>query len=285
MLDKMMNAQDYALQANGSFALPDACFKVKALMEDENSEISDFANVISVDPSMTSRLLQIANSAIYSFPGQISTISRAITIIGTQAVYNMMLVDVAASAFKHFENQAIDLKRFWRMSIYCGLVTKNLAIKAGIKDIERLFVAGLLQNFGELLVAKITPEVAQRCEQYSRDNLPWDLQELALGFTYTEVSAELLKIWQLPEKIIIPIRHFNQAKSNQINQDVKILNLASRLALLDSHEDEFDYEQIIDESLCESVKLSREDIEQVTEIASNDAAGILSVMNPKLFSR
>jgi len=280
-----MNAHEYALQANGSFALPDACFKVKALMEDEDSAISDFADVISVDPSMTSRLLQIANSAIYRFPGEISTISRAITVIGTQAIYNMMLVDVAASAFKHFSNQAIDLKRFWRMSIYCGLVTKNLAILVGIKDIERLFVAGLLQNFGELLVAKITPEVATRCEQYNRDNLPWALQELALGFSYTDISAELLKIWQLPEKIIIPIRHFNQAQSNQINQDVKVLNLASRLALLDSHEDEFDYGEVIDESLCQSLKLSKEDIEQVTDVAAYDAVGILTVMNPKLFSR
>lgn len=51
-----MNAHDYALQANGSFALPDACFKVKALMVDASAEISDFADVI--DPSMTSRLLQ-----------------------------------------------------------------------------------------------------------------------------------------------------------------------------------------------------------------------------------
>jgi len=280
-----MNAHEYALQANGSFALPDACFKVKALMEDEHSVISDFADVISVDPSMTSRLLQIANSAIYNFPGEISTISRAITIIGTQAIYNMMLVDVAASAFKHFSNQAIDLKRFWRMSIYCGLVSKNIAIKAGIKDIERLFVAGLLQNFGELIVAKISPEIAQRCEQYSAKNRPWQLQELALGFTYTDVSAELLKIWQLPEKIIIPIRHFNQAKSEQINQDVKVLNLASRLALLDSHADEFEYQDLVDESLCRSLKVTPEDIAQVTEIAAVDAEGILTVMNPKLFSR
>ena len=280
-----MIAREYALQANGSFALPDACFKVKALMEDENSEISDFADVISVDPSMTSRLLQIANSAIYHFPGEISTISRAITIIGTQAIYNMMLVDVAASAFKHFENQAIDLKRFWRMSIFCGLVSKNLAIKAGITDIERLFVAGLLQNFGELLVAKITPETAKSCEQYNRENLPWALQELALGYTYTDISAELLKIWQIPEKIIIPIRHFNQAQSNQINKDVKVLNLASRLALLDSHSDLFEYDEVIDESLCESLKLSKEVIKQVVEIAANDAEGILTVMNPKLFTR
>lgn len=280
-----MNAHDYALQANGSFALPDACFKVKALIESEDSVIADFADVISVDPSMTSRLLQIANSTIYNFPGEISTISRAITIIGTQALYNMMLVDVAASAFKHFENQAIDLKRFWRLSIFCGLVTKGLAIKAGVKDIERLFVAGLLQNFGELIVAKISPEIAQRCEKYNQKNLPWTLQELALGFTYTDVTAELLKIWQIPEKIIIPIRHFNQAKSNQINNDVKILNLASRLALIDSHEDLFLYEDIIDESLCKSLKLTREDIEQVIEVAAIDSENILTIMNPKMFSR
>ncbi len=280
-----MHAREYALQANGSFALPDACLKVKALMEDESSIISDFADVIGVDPSMTLRLLQIANSAIYRFPGEVSTISRAVSIIGTQAIYNMMLVDVAASAFKHFSNQVIDLKRFWRMSVFCALVSKNLAIKAGIKDIERLFVAGLLQNFGELLVAKITPEIAQRCEQYNQDNLPWTLQELALGFTYTNISAELLKIWQLPEKIIIPIRHCHQAQSHQINKDVKVLNLASRLALLDSHVETFCYDQVINDSLCKSLKSTEEDISQAVKFAEEDAISILTLMNPKLFSR
>lgn len=280
-----MNAHDYAIQANGSFALPDACFKIKALMEDENSEISDFADVIGIDPSMTSRLLQIANSAIYSFPGEISTISRAITIIGTQAIYNMMLVDVAASAFKHFENQAIDLKRFWRMSIFCGLTAKNLAIQAGVRDIERLFVAGLLQNFGELLVAKITPEIAQGCEKYDSEHLPWQLQELALGFTYTDISADLLKIWQIPEKIILPIRHFNEAQNIQLNKDVKILQLASRLALLDSHPEAFSFEGLIDERLSQDLKLSVTDLTQAAEFAAIEASNILAMMNPKLFSK
>lgn len=280
-----MNAHEYALEANGSFALPDACFKVKALMEDEDSTIEDFANVISIDPSMTSRLLQIANSAIYSFPGEISTISRAITIIGTQAIYNMMLVDVASTAFKHFSNQAIDLKRFWRMSIFCGLATKNLAIHAGIRDIERLFVAGLLQNFGELIVAKTTPELAQHCEKYSAEKLPWALQKEALGFTYTDVSAELLKIWQIPEKIILPIRHFNDASSIEINKDVKILYLASRLALVDSHPDEFSYDETIDESLCKALNISADDLINAATFASNEAENILSIMNVSLFTK
>jgi HD-like signal output (HDOD) protein len=280
-----MNAHEYAVQANGSFALPDACFKIKGLMETEDSTIEDFANVISVDPSMTSRLLQIANSAIYSFPGEISTISRAITIIGTQAIYNMMLVDVAATAFKHFSNQAIDLKRFWRMSIFCGLATKNLAIKSGIRDIERLFVAGLLQNFGELIVAKITPEIAQQCEKYSPEQLPWTLQQQALGFTYTDISAELLKIWQIPEKIILPIRHYNEAHTIQINKDVKVLYLASRLALVDSHPDEFNYDDHVDESLCKSLNISSDDLALAVEFASEEAENILTIMNGRLYSK
>lgn len=280
-----MKAQEYALQAGGSFALPDVCFKVKALMNNERSEVSDFADLISVDPSMTSRLLQITNSAIYSFQGEISTISRAISIIGTQALYNMLLVDAAASAFKHFENQAIDLKRFWRMSVFCGLVSKNLAIKAGIRDIERLFVAGLLQNFGELIVAKVTPEIAQQCEKYNAEQLPWALQELQLGYTYTDISADLLKIWQIPEKIILPIRHFKSASSIEINKDVKILNLASRLALIDSHSDKFSYEGLVDESFCKPLDLTVDDLIQADEFAGKEATSILSMMNPSLFSK
>ncbi|REL37496.1 HDOD domain-containing protein [Thalassotalea euphylliae] len=280
-----MQAIDYANQANGSFALPDACFKVKTLMEDENSTAKDFANVISIDPSMTSRLLKIANSAVYSFPGEISTISRAITIIGTQSIYNMMLVDVASSAFKHFANQAIDLKRFWRMSVYCGLAAKNLAISAGIRDIERLFVAGLLQNFGELIVAKVSPEIAQHCEQYSQNDLPWQRQYQALDFTYTDVSAELLKLWQIPEKIILPIRHFNQALDIQINKDVKVMYLASRLALVDSHPELFTYDDIVDQGLCQSLGITFEELIAAAEFAHDEADNVLGIMGAKFFDK
>ncbi len=278
-----MNAHDYAVQANGSFALPDACFKVKDLIADQSSTIEDFANVISIDPSMTSRLLQIANSAIYNFPGEISTISRAITIIGTAAIYNMMLVDVAASAFKHFSNQVVDLKRFWRMSVFTGLAAKNLAIKSGIHDIERLFVVGLLENFGELLVAKINHEIADKCDKYSGSHLPWQVQKKLLGFTYTDVSAELLKIWQLPEKIILPIRYFNDAQSIQINKDVHVLYLASRLALIDSFPDRFTNDALVDSVLFKRLAIKEDDLEQAREFAACEAGSILTMMNANMF--
>lgn len=278
-----MNALDYAMQTSGSFALPDACFKIRALMDNKHSTIEDFSRVISIDPSMTSRLLQIANSAIYNFEGEISTISRAISVIGTQAIYNMMLVDVAATAFKHFSIATIDLKRFWHMSVFCGLAAKKIAIASGIDDVERLFIAGLLQNFGELIVAKTSPELAKQCECYGQNMLPWQLQQDVLGFTYTEVSAELLKLWQIPEKIILPIRHYNNAHSIQINKDIKVLYLASRLALVDCHPDVFSYEETIDMSFCQSLNISTSNLEAAVNFASLETDNILHVMNATFY--
>ncbi len=279
----MMNAYDYASQASGSFALPDACFKVKSLMEDQSSTVEDFANVISVDPSMTSRLLKIANSAVYNFPGEISTISRAITIIGTAAIYNMMLVDVAASAFKHFANQAINLKRFWKISVFTAAAAKNLAIKSNIADIERLFVAGLLANFGELLVAKVDANIAQKIDHYEGSKLPWQVQKHLLGFTYMDVSAELLKIWQIPEKIVLPIRYFNEAQSIQINKDIPVLYLASRLALIECFPQRFSLDELLDSKVFKRLSIDEDDLIFARDIAQIEADDILTMMNANMF--
>jgi HD-like signal output (HDOD) protein len=278
-----MKAEDYAQQAQGSFTVPDVCLKVRELIEDDSSTMEDFANLISVDPSLTSHLLKMANSAIYCFPGEISTISRAITIIGTQAIYTLMLVDLASSAFRHFQTDAIDNKRFWHYSVFCALATKNIAIKAGVRDIERLFVAGLLQNIGELIVARQTPELIPQCQKFSADVLPWEVQNQVLGFSYTDISAELLKQWGIPEKIILPIRHFNQARGIQLNKDVKVLYLSSRLALTDCFPDYYHSEDLIDLQICKDLQVEKEDIEDAIFFAKQETMNILSIMQASFY--
>lgn len=278
-----MNATQYAQSANGSFTLPDICLKVQQLMEDESSTIEDFANVISVDPSLTSRLLKIANSSIYNLPGQVSTISRALTIIGTQALYNMVLIDAAGAAAKHFGDSDIDLNRFWRMSIYCALVSKNLSVRAGIRDIERLFVAGLLQNFGELIIHKMAPEKAIECEKLEQDILPWQQQERVFGFTYSDVSAELLKLWSIPGKIILPIEHFSRAAHNDINIDVKVLHLAACLTISDVYGEQYQVEEIVDISLLPNLDLCAQDLIDAAKFADEETDNIMSIISADLY--
>lgn len=278
-----MNALEYAKNANGSFTLPDICLKVQNLMEDESSTIEDFANVISVDPSLTSRLLKIANSSIYNLPGQISTISRALTIIGTQALYNLVLIDAASAAVKHFGDSKVNLDRFWRMSIYCALATKNLAVRAGIRDIERMFVAGLLQNFGELIIFKEAPEKAQRCNKLNAQTLPWEIQKEILGFSYSDVSAQLLKLWDIPGKIILPIEHFNSAANNDINIDVKVLNIAACLAIVDTYNDVYNIDDIVDSAMFPSLDICHQDLVEAAEFANQETDKIMSIISVGMY--
>lgn len=276
-----MNAKDYAIKAQGSFVLPDVCFKVRQLMEDERSSAADFANVISLDPSMASRLLQIANSAIYNFRSQVTTISKAVTLVGTQAIYNMMLIDVATTAFKHFMTPSIDLKQFWISSISTGLISKNLAFHAGVKDIERMFVVGLLHNFGELIVAKINPTVAEKCNRQSLE--PIEAQQAVLGFTYAQVTAELLKLWKIPEKILIPIANYPQAEQLQVGKDAKLLFLAHRLDLGLQLAEQYPITSERNLNLCQQLKIAPAELEPAVQLASMEVDKVLLSMRLKLY--
>lgn len=276
-----MNAKDYAIKAQGSFVLPDVCFKVRQLMEDERSSAADFANVISLDPSMASRLLQIANSAIYNFRSQVTTISKAVTLVGTQAIYNMMLIDVATTAFKHFMTPSIDLKQFWISSISTGLISKNLAFHAGVKDIERMFVVGLLHNFGELIVAKINPAVAEKCNRQSLE--PIEAQQAVLGFTYAQVTAELLKLWKIPEKILIPIANYPQAEQLQVGKDAKLLFLAHRLDLGLQLSEQYPITSERNLNLCQQLKIAPAELEPAVQLASMEVDKVLLSMRLKLY--
>jgi HD-like signal output (HDOD) protein len=112
---------------------------------------------------MTSRLLPIFNSAIYSFLGEVSTILRAITIMGTQVIYHLMLVDEAATAIKHFTNQLVDLKRFWHFSAFCDLasILALVAYHPEIFSYEDCIDATLCQTL------KISTEDLKTAENFS----------------------------------------------------------------------------------------------------------------------
>ena len=274
-----------ARAANKSFALPDVCFKIRELMDDPASTIDDFANVISVDPSLASRLLKIANSALYSFQGEISTLSRAIAVIGTQAIYDLVMIDVSASAFAHFHADGLDLQRFWRQSVHCALACKMLAVHCRIKDVERLFVAGLLHQFGELLVFHADPQKALACQQYDADHLPWQLQQQQLGFTYAEVAGELLSLWQLPHKIVLPVRHQHQAHSIHINTEIKLLHIAARLALVACHPDWYSKERLIHPDIVTALKLADEALESSDQFAYEQSGAILELMQANFYTK
>jgi HD-like signal output (HDOD) protein len=276
-----INSKIIAKIATQSFALPDICVRIRSMLDDRNSAMDDIGNVLSLDPSLSSKLLKLANSPIFRFESQIDTIGKAVNVIGGEALYNLVMVETASSAFEHFSSDVIDLKKFWQQSIYCSLVAKHLAKIARIRGSERFFLLGMLHNIGELIVALHAPQEAMKCAQYDKFVSPWKLQYKVLGFHYAQCSADLLSQWQLPERLCYPVFHLHDENKAQESKEIGILYTAVRVAAAMTNERLYSLSQLVSPMVLKSLKLDQDDLTDGVKFALMEADNILAIMNPK----
>ena len=117
-----MLLEKYAAFAAKSSTLPDVCIRLRATLDDPRSSADDIGNLIGIDPSLTAKVLRLANSSLFRFPSQIESVSKAITVIGGEALYNLVIAETASTAFKRFQTDLIDIDKHWNASVYCGMV-------------------------------------------------------------------------------------------------------------------------------------------------------------------
>lgn len=277
-----MNAFQYAQNVVQLFSLPDSYFRVRELMESDTASLDDIAEVILLDPVLTSKLLKIANSAVYRLPYQVDSVSKALLVLGKTQVYNLILSIGISSACSQLTGLSIDLDRFWEQSVNTALIAKYLATHLGLKHADRCYVSGLLHNIGELVVAQQNAELAVACEQYNAQIKPWHVQQKQLGFTYASCGAELLNLWQLPDAIVEPValQHHSQFESH--SKDVLVVYLAVRLALANQHPEFYNLKSLIDPFLLELLQLRQEDLIKAIDFCNTEGLFVLSVLNPRI---
>ncbi|MFT4994355.1 MAG: HD-like signal output (HDOD) protein [Paraglaciecola sp.] len=279
-----MNAQDYACKAESVFVLPDAVTKIKGLIDDDAASMQEIAEVIKYDPAIMSRVLKISNSALYGFPSKISTVTKAIQVIGVGAVYDLVLAYGTANAFKGVDAKVIDLDRFWEQSVSCALLARYFAEELSLKEPERLFVCGLLHNIGELVVTQFSPEIAKKCQMTTTEYSPLQLQIKHLGFSYGEVGAKLLSLWGIPLAITGPINRQHVSLSEAKTPDDKIIQLAYILALNNASEEQHPAHNDISAELYESLEIDLDCLERAMNFTNLQLMGALALFHPGIFT-
>lgn len=280
-----LNPKDVAKVASQSFALPDICVRIRSMLDEHTTSLDDIGELISLDPSLSSKLLKLANSSLFRFESQIDTLPKAISVIGGEALYNLVMAETASSAFEHFSSDILDLERFWKQSVYAGLVAKHFAKIAKIRGSERFFVLGLLHNIGELLVAVQAPELAIKCNNYNDNISPWKLQQQILGFDYGKCSAELMKAWRLPSQLYLPIIDIHNESEALVNKEVAVLFCAVRASLFMATKDIYTINQLIPPLVLSSLGLESYDLNNAVKFAYMEADNIIRIMNPKIRKR
>jgi len=283
-----MNAVELAQKSGALFTLPDVYMKLQQLIRSPETGSNDIAELISTDAALTARLLKIANSSFYNFPAEIGTISRAINLIGTDQLMNLVLATSVAGSFSGVPADVIDMDSFWRHNVDTALIARSLAGASKQADIERLFVVGLLHNVGKLIALTEMPEQALQALTLEEGENPWQKQYDVLGFTFAECGAELLSVWELPTGLVEAVR-FQHIPGLAGEDDVSsaLLNIASRAASAMEQEicpDEGpDYLGWVDELSWDLTGLETTDMDVSVAYAQEEAWNMLGIISSTVY--
>lgn len=279
------------LNHNDKLALPTPPSVATLILEELGREDIDFdrlTRIITADSALTARILKVANSPLFSPAGNIDCIHVALTRLGTAQVTNIALSFILVHAFnKRRVNSAFDFNFFWRhaltSAVAANLLHKELNTKNG-----NTFITGLLHDIGILIAGSQMPEY---CEIF--DNPASPLEELQkkeqqiFGFSHSQLGAEVLKEWQIPDSITQPILfHHNPEEA-----PAEYVNAAFIIQAADLIADMFHGKPSTDKFGVLEKLLKQKNIDQATidrlvqEIFTNSLKTLASFEIPRIKSR
>lgn len=184
-------------------SLPEVCIRVNEMLDEPTVTAADLGQIISQDTSLTARLLKIVNSSYYGFQSKIETVSRAVTVVGLRELRGLVIAASAVETFSNVPDEILNKVRFWRHSLYCGVIARLLAEQCHVLHSERLFVAGLLHDIGKLIIAQRMPTETRMIalEADSGTRSEFEVEQDFLGFNHAEVGGELMREWNMPETL------------------------------------------------------------------------------------
>ncbi len=260
-------------QVTELISLPQIYLKFHALMDDSKSDIDDFARVIRLDPNLTAKLLKAVNSAYFSFAGEITSISRAVYMMGIQQLHIMVLSISAVTAVSalDFPEDIIDLKSFWRSSLLSGTLSQLLAQQLKLNPSERFFILGLLHEIGHLVLYAKFPQLARETHQLAIQNdISIDkAEEQILGCHYGNIGSLLMQHWKLPPSFQNLTNYQptpELAKDDQV--ETSILHIAHAFAHTQHIDTANDPVAAIAPFAWKATQLTPEQVQQTLELAT-----------------
>ncbi len=171
------------------------------ISKDDDSTVSDLTQVILQDPTMTARILKLVNTVFYNPQGKsISTVSRAIILLGLEAVCNICLTINLIDTLVKRSNQA-RLTKEMGLSIHAAVQARNIAKERGDKEPEEVFIATLLMQIGNMAFWCSDDAATDKLDRALKasDAPPAQTEQEVLGFPLRELTRSLSKDWGLGE--------------------------------------------------------------------------------------
>ncbi len=182
--------------------------RLKRLLSDGNSSMTEIVELIRLDPGISARVLQTANSAYYSNGARCSNVDDAVNRVGYNQVYELVAYAVASQVLvRPLEAYAIEADHMWLSSVACGLAAEMLAGLTG-EDRDVAYTIGLLHGVGMLAIDEwvLRNQPGLRLASHGFPREACEAERNTLGFTQAEAGAALLRHWDFPAAMSEPVR-------------------------------------------------------------------------------
>lgn len=196
-------------------------------LERPEVDLHKVTRLISTDPALTTRLLQLANSSIFQQSEKIYTVSEALALLDLGHVRRMAQTAAAAASPKAVPG--IQLAQFWNYSLNVAKISRSLATLVRLNP-QAAFATGLIHAVGELAMHLAMPQESALLDE---EVPPLDLKRAAverraLGYCYGSVGAGYARIWQFPKAMVDAIEHQFAPFANEAYEPMAgVIHLAS----------------------------------------------------------
>ncbi|GAB4056825.1 HDOD domain-containing protein [Uliginosibacterium sediminicola] len=246
-------------------------------LSDEDVELGVLIKQIARDPSLSARVLRLANSSHYGVSRKIGAIDDAVTLIGLNALRTLVIASGITAAFKTVPG--VDLDHFWRHATLSAQIARKLG-RSMQCNAEFAYTAALMHRIGQLLISLAYPSTAREIAEENRD---LSVNELAaierehLGFDHCELGAEMARRWQFPAVIHNAMRWYGRPLAAEACPYAGIVHLAAHIAFgIEAHTYDRDIVASLNWPLIEHLVLEQHDWFEEVELARNNEQQMLA---------
>lgn len=263
--------------------IPVVISKLINILKNENASINELVEVIKHDQSIISRIVSIANSPFFGYPGRINSIEQAVLMLGFNLVKSISL---SVSIFTVFPIPYVKLKKMWAHAFKVATLSGSLCMKISGNNAGVCFLSGLLHDIGRAIFLSINnshhPSESFEALYRLKANKLIEAEKLLFDCDHTEAARWFLEELFFPEEIIIPVYyHHNLGDISCCSAPYKDIILSLYLAegLIEEIEPDTLNDGQFTESHSNLLKEAGITEETMVEIMENFALGSASAKN------
>lgn len=217
--------------------LPETAQRIIQLRANPNADISDLSKIVELDPSLTAQVVSWAASPYYSAPGKIKSVQDAIVrVLGFDMVMNLALGLSLGKSLNTNVISPVQIGNYWRNAVATAAVIEGLVTsipRAERPSFGMAYLAGLLHNFGYLILGEVFPPYFANLNRHFDVNphLPQaTVEQHLIGVASCQIASWLLETWHLPTEVVVALRQqFNPAYNGEHHQYAKLIYVANQL--------------------------------------------------------